>query len=594
MKSIYLIKPYLIEKRWLIFIGFLCLIGVDVLQLFLPRIIKWTIDDLTGFRISLKGLSLYALYIIGIAVMIGIFRGGWYRCFMSTSRRIEEGLRNRLFEHIQTLSASYFEKVKSGDLMAHATNDMLNIRLAVSMGMMTVIDTLLLGSAAIIFMAYINVKLTVIALLPMPVIIIVSRFFSKKMHRMYKSVQGTFSELTEVVREGLAGIRIIKAYNREAEALGKLNQKSEDYVDQGLKLAKVTGSFSPMIAFFSSLSLAIILYFGGHQTILGTITPGDFVAFSSYLGLLTWPMTAIGMVTNMVQRGKASLDRIQTILETQPEIHDLPHAKSIQDLNQHIVFERVSFHKESEKQIPILSEIHLKVEQGMILGIIGPPGAGKTSFLNLLPRFFDVSQGRILIDGTDIRDLKIRELRALISFMPQEPFLFAGTIRENIAFGLENNNGSQEMEIPDSEFIRAAKQAALYDTIKSFPNGFETLVGEKGVVLSGGQKQRVAFARALIRKRPILILDDPVSQVDTETAGEMIRTIRSMAGSRTIFIVSHRLSAVRFADHIITLRDGKILESGTHEQLIQQDTYYARTFRLQEIEEELKAFEVPN
>lgn len=582
MKSFYLIKPYLFEKRFFIFLGLVCLITVDFLQLFIPRIIKWAVDDLTAFRIDIINLLTYALYIVGIAVLIGVFRYFWRRCLIGTSRRVEEGLRNKLFNHIQTLSASYFDTVKTGDLMAHATNDIQHIRMATGMGMVALTDAIVLGTAAIGFMAYINVKLTVYVLIPMPMIVLGTRFFSKKMHRLYGEVQGAFSELTEAVRERFAGIRIIKAYNRQLEAASRIEDVSRDYIEKNLSLVRITGSFFPMMVFFSNLSLAIILFLGGRQTITFTITPGDFVAFISYLGLLTWPMMAIGWVTNLIQRGKASLDRIDKIIQTLPEIHDRPGKVIFKPVKESVIFENVSFSYTND--VPeynvswVLDHIDIELDYGKILGIVGPPGSGKSTLLHLIPRVFDVSQGRIMLDGVDIRQLNLRELRSRISFMPQEPFLFAGTIHDNITFG--------NTEINDRELIRAAEAASIYETITSFPDGFETIVGEKGIVLSGGQKQRVALARALLKDSSIMILDDPISQVDMETGDGIIKTLRSMAGHKTIIIVSHRLSAVRFADQIIALEKGRIVESGNHETLMAQDKYYAKTFRLQEIEEE--------
>lgn len=586
MKSVNLIKPYLAENRLYIAAGFVCLIGVDLLQLFLPRIIKQVIDDLTGFNTDLSGLSVYALYITGIAVMIGVFRHGWLRCFIGMSRRVEEGLRNQFFAHIQTLSASYFGKVKTGDLMAHATNDMQQIRLATGMGMVMIIDTAFLGTAAVAFMAYINVRLTLYALIPMPLIVLTSRFFGRKIHHISGEVQASFSNLTEIARERFAGIRIIKAYNREPDSLAAFTTGSEAYVSENLKLARISGSFSPMISFLSNLSLAVILYVGGTQSLVSDITPGEFVAFSSYLGLLTWPMTSIGNVTNTIQRGKASLDRIHAILEISPEIADKPDASPLHTLKEPVVFENVSFFYPSEASqvsaIPALSEIRITIEPGMTLGIIGPPGSGKTTLLSLIPRFYDVSQGHILIGSRDIRELRLHDLRSLISFMPQEPFLFAGTVRENITFSNDRSD--------DSELVNAVESADIYETIRSFPEGFETVVGEKGVILSGGQKQRIALARALMRNSPVLLLDDPVSQVDAETGNHIIRTLRDIARTRTVVIVSHRISAVEFADRIITLKQGRITESGSPAQLMQGETYYAKTFRIQKIEEELNAF----
>ena len=582
MKSIYLIKPYLEERRLVIIIGLVCLITVDFLQLFIPRVIKWAIDDLTGYRIDIPSLLIYAFYIVGISVLIGIFRYIWRRCLLGTSRRVEEGLRNKLFAHIQTLSASYFVKTKTGDLMAHATNDIQHIRMATGMGMVALTDAVVLGTAAIGFMAYINVKLTLFVLIPMPMIVFGARFFSKKMHRSYGEVQGSFSDLTEIVRERFAGIRIIKAYNRQQEAASKLESVSKTYVEKNMALVRITGSFFPMMVFFSNISLAIVLFLGGRQTITFTITPGDFVAFISYLGLLTWPMMATGWVTNLIQRGKASLDRIDKIIQTHPEVDDMPEPGLLEHVKGSIAFESVSFsytpHIHTSGNTPVLDSINLKIKQGHMLGIVGPPGSGKSTLLSLIPRIFEAVKGRITLDGTDIHKIQIRNLRSMISYMPQEPFLFAGTIRENITF---DNTNTREPEL-----IQATQGACLYDAVNAFPDGFKTVVGEKGVILSGGQKQRVALARALLKGSPIMILDDPISQVDIKTGKTIINTIRSMAGEKTIIIVSHRLSAVRFADQIITLDRGRIIESGTHSELMATDGYYAKTYRLQEIEEE--------
>ncbi len=582
MKPTNLIKPYLLENRSRILLGLLCLIAVDLLQLFIPRVIKWAVDDLTSFHADLLTLFFYALYIVGIAIMIGIFRYVWRRCLLGTARRVEEGLRNMLFAHIQTLSSSYFDKVKTGDLMAHATNDIQHIRMATGMGMVALTDSIVLGTAAIGFMAYINIKLTVFVLIPMPMIVLGARFFSKRMHRLYGEVQGSFADLTEVVRERFAGIRIIKAYNMQEGAATSLETASKEYIDKNLSLIRITGSFFPMMVLFSNLSLAIVLFLGGRQTIDFTITPGDFVAFISYLGLITWPMMAIGWVTNLIQRGKASLDRISKIMQTRPEIEDIPEAVTIKHVKGSVVFENVTFSYgpglHESGALTVLHGIDIKVDQGKILGIVGPPGSGKSTLLSLIPRVFDVSQGCILLDGIDIRDFQVRNLRSKISFIPQEPFLFDGTIRENITFG--------NKRIKDPEFIKAAEEACIYDTIISFSDGFETIVGEKGVILSGGQKQRIALARALLQDTSIIILDDPVSQVDLETGNAIINSIRSMAGQRTIIIVSHRLSAVRYANQIIVLENGRIIESGAHAELLANDKYYAKAFRLQEIEEE--------
>ena len=584
MNASNLIKPYFIENRTKIMIGLLSLIIVDLLQLFIPRIIKRVVDDLTAFKLDGWQLFSYALIMIGIAVFIGIFRYIWRRCLLGTARRIEEGLRNRLFGHLQCLSAAYFDGAKTGDLMAHATNDIQQIRMATGMGMVALNDAIVLGLAAIGFMAYINVTLTAFVLIPMPLIVVSTRFFSKKMHRRYQAVQAAFSDLTEVIRERFAGIRIIKAHHRKKEEAALVEAASRTYIDKNIRLVKIIGSFFPMMLLFSNLSLTIVLYLGGRKTIMQDITPGDFVAFISYLGLLTWPMMALGWVTNLIQRGRASLDRINQILQTVPEIRDAENAVSIEDVQGRIVFENVSFRYGTgpdPKGIATLSQIELDIEPGAVLGVVGPPGCGKSTLLRLIPRLYDIHQGRILIDGHDIRTLKIQNLRSHISFIPQEPFLFAGTIRENITF--------DDQQIPENRLEKAVGDAALYDTIQSFPDGLETVVGEKGVILSGGQKQRIALARCLLRDNAILMLDDPISQVDLETGTTIIDTIRKMAGRKTIIIVSHRLSAVSYADRIITLDLGRITECGSHRQLMESNKYYAKTYHLQEIEEDLNA-----
>ncbi|UCH22213.1 MAG: ABC transporter ATP-binding protein [Deltaproteobacteria bacterium] len=579
-----LIKPYFIENRLLICIGLISLIIVDVLQLFIPRVIKRAVDDLTTFQVDLTALFIYALYIAGIGLMIGGFRYIWRHCLLGTSRRVEEGMRNVLFAHIQILSASYFDKAKTGDLMAHATNDIQQVRMATGMGMVALNDAIVLGAAAIGFMAYINIKLTLFVLFPMPVIVLGTKFFSKKMHRRYQEVQAAFSDLTEIVRERFTGIRLIKAYNWEKEETGRVEEISRRYINKNIRLVKITGTFFPMMLLFTNLSLAIVIYLGGRQTIGLVITPGDFVAFISYLGLLTWPMMALGWVTNLIQRGRASLDRLNNILQTQPEIIDSPGAHSLERAKGEIVFDNIAFsygQSRGSTSMPVLSDINLQLAPGNIMGIVGPPGSGKTTLLSLIPRLYDVTGGRILLDGTDVRRLQLSNLRSQISFLSQEPFLFAGTIRQNITLG--------NQRITESELIRAAADASVYDTIQAFPQKFDTIVGEKGVILSGGQKQRIALARALLMSTPILILDDPISQVDLETGSVIIDTIRCMAGSKTIIIVSHRLSAVRFADTIITLKDGRIVEFGNHEELLALDDYYAKTFRLQEIVEDVNA-----
>lgn len=576
MSPLAIIKPYFAENRFKIFIGLLSLIVVDGLQLLVPRVIKWVVDDLTALHVPAGRLVFYAGAVAGIAVLMGVFRYVWRRCLLGTSRRVEEGLRNRLFSHLQTLSAAYFDRARTGDLMAHATNDIQQVRMAAGMGLVALNDAVVMGAAAIGFMAYINPALTGLVLIPMPLIAVSARFFSRKMHRRYQAVQASFSDLTEVIRERVAGIRLVKAHNRQAAETARVQAASTAYLGENLRLVRITGAFFPLMLLLTNLSMALVLFFGGRQVIRFVITPGDLVAFISYLALLTWPMMALGWVTNLIQRGRASLDRVNAILETRPAIEDAADARSLAMPRGDIVFEAVGF-TYPHTDAPALAGVDLPIEAGSVLGIVGPPGSGKTTLLSLIPRLYDPTAGCIRVDGCDVRRLRIETLRAAVACIPQEPFLFAGTIRENITFGDPN--------VSEPRLIEAARGAALLDTVQGFAQGFDTVVGEKGVMLSGGQKQRVALARCLLAEAPILLLDDPISQVDFETGEAITRTLRSLAGRRTILIVSHRLSALAFADRIVVLERGRLTAAGRHAQLMDASDYYARTYRLQQIEE---------
>ncbi len=573
--------PYFKEGAISIALGLLSLIIVDILQLLIPRVIKRAVDELTTLKISLGTLLIYALTIAGIAIMMGVFRYIWRRFLLGTSRRIEEGIRNQLFSHLQTLSASYYDRTSTGDLMAHATNDLQQVRMATGMGMVAVNDTIFLGLATIGFMAYINVQLTLYVLIPMPCIVVGTLIFTRKMHRKYQEVQGKFSELTEVVRERFAGIRLIKAYNLQNHEWNQVNRFSRSYANDNLELAKIVGLFFPMMVFFTNLSMAAVLFFGGKQTILHTITPGDFAAFISYLGLLTWPMMAMGWVINLIQRGKASLDRIRKILETKSGISSPKDPVPVPSGPARIGLEQVSFAHPSTG-IVVLKDISLDLEPGTLTGLIGPPGSGKTTLLNLIPRLYDPSQGRITLKGRDISYLDLNELRSYIAYVPQEPFLFSGTIRDNITFG--------SPFFPEKDIEQATEKAALDLNGEEFPLGLETQVGEKGIILSGGQKQRIALARAFVHDKPVLLCDDPVSQVDTQTGERIMSSLSTFAKDKTCLIVSHRLAALRTAQSIFVLKQGQIIERGSHEELLTSSNYYASTYRLQQIEEKIDDF----
>lgn len=576
MKSYRLVKPYFLERKTWILVGLFSLVIVDILQLFIPRVIKWAVDDLTIGTVDTARLGRYALYVVGIAVAMGVFRFVWRRCLIGASRRVEEGLRNRLFVHIQSLSAGYFDETKTGDLMARGTNDIQHVRMAVGMGMVALTDAVVLTVAAMGFMLYIDVRLTLLALLPMPVIVVLARVMTKKMHRLYKEVQASFSDLTETVRERFAGIRVVKAYNREAAELGKLSDICREYLDKNLRLVRVTGSLFPAMTFMTNLSLVVVLFFGGGLAIGLKITPGDFVAFVSYLGLMTWPMMAMGWVVNLIQRGRASLDRIEEILETPPQIKSPTHAISMGRMEGRLAFEKVGFRYRPES-VPVLSEISFSLGTGQRLGIVGPTASGKTTLCHLIPRLLDATAGAVRVDDSDVRRISLKQLRSNMAVVPQDAFLFSGSVRENLAFG--------KRDATPEEMAAATKAAHLYDTVMKFPHGFDTLIGEKGVTLSGGQKQRLALARALLLSVPVLVLDDPLSQVDVETAAAILGHVNEQWRDRTTVLVSHRISQVKDADLILVLENGRMSDLGTHEQLVSRKGFYQETYRWQEIEE---------
>ncbi|MBF0210170.1 MAG: ABC transporter ATP-binding protein [Desulfamplus sp.] len=589
MKNYHLLKPYIFECRFHIVAGFLSLFIVDMLQLFVPRIIKWAIDSITIKSEPLtsaaldkleSGLFNYAFYIVGSAALISIFRFCWRYLIMGAAKRTEEGIREELFNHIQTLPATFFDKHTAGDIMAHATNDMANIRMALGMGLVGLTDTIVLGSTAILFMVYINLELTILALLPMPFIALFTKIFSKKLFDAYIDVQSGFSDLMESTRERFAGIRIIKAFNRQPLELATMQRESESFVKKNIYLVRIRGFIFPMVIFLTQISLAVIIGVGGRKVITSQISTGDFVAFISYLGLLTWPVMAIGWVTNMIQRGTASLDRINAILKIQgkSEIINPDDSKKEIDIKGEIEFSRVSFSYSGS--VDTLLDVSFKVKKGEMLGIAGTPGSGKSTLINLIPRIYDIDQGSIKVDGIDIKDISIQTLRRAISFVPQEPFLFSGTIKDNIMFG--------DVDADLEKIAKALEMAQLTDTIASFPKDIDTIIGEKGVMLSGGQKQRIAIARAFLKVSPILILDDPISQVDMQTASKIIKIVESLAGKVTVLVASHRFSIFKRADHIIVLDKGRVVEKGTHGYLVDKNGYYSRAWQMQDSDDDLK------
>jgi len=580
MNSYRLLLPYFRSNLGGLIIGVAALLVVDLLQLFIPRVIKRAVDDLTHFQATGSRLVAYAGIVMALAVAIAAFRFVWRRYLFGHSRQIEEGLRNRLFAHLQTLSYSYFDRASTGDLMAHATNDIQAVQLAAGMGLVALTDTIVLGTAAVGFMLYINPLLTLVALLPMPFIALFTRIFSRLLHERFQEVQAAFARLTERARENLAGIRAVKVYTQEASERERFDRSGREYVDENLRMAKISGLFSPMSLLLANVSMALILLVGGRLTILNTISAGDFVAFNSYLLLLTWPMMALGWMINLFQRGAASLGRIERILDIAPQVADGPVAERNGPLRGLIECRGITFAYPGSSW-PALRDIRLRIEPGQFAGIVGRTGAGKSSLLRLIPRLYELPDGQLYLDGKELHRWPLFLLRGAIAMVPQEPFIFADTVQANLCFG--------RPDVGEDEMIKAAHTAQLLKEILALPRQFDTLLGERGVSLSGGQKQRLTLARALLLDRPLLILDDCLSSVDVETEVAILANLKQYLRGRTTIMVSQRLEAIRNADIIFVLEDGRLKESGSHEGLLALDGVYASLYRRQQLEEELKA-----
>jgi len=583
MKAFRTLLPYVKKNIWFIIGGLTSLLIVDVLQLFIPRIIKWVVDDLTQGKANSEILLSYGLKIIGLAVLMIIFRFFWRYLILGTAYRMEKILRLRLFSHLQTLPLKFLNQFSTGDIMAHATNDLNAIRMALGMALVALVDGVLLSLMAIGFMVHINLNLTLYALIPGPFLVILTNRVGKRVHDRFLKVQESFSFLTEKVRESFAGIRIIKAYVQEEDRLKKFSAVSSEFVQNNIDLIRIWSFFFPLVLGLINLSLAIVLILGGKKTILLTITPGDFVAFMSYLGILTWPLIALGWVINLLEQGAASMKRVNTLLETAAEPSCYPPLADINRLAGKIEFKNLSFSYDGGPLV--LKNINLTINPGERVAIVGRIGSGKTTLLNLLLRLYEVKEGGIFLDEIDSKTIPLEKLRVNIGYVPQDTFLFSDTIRENITYG--SPQGSTET------MVAVSKAAEIFDEVMSFSHQFETMVGEKGVILSGGQKQRIAIARALLMDAPILIFDNALSSVDTETEERIMTNLKPLISQRTTFIVTHRVSSIKDADCIYVLDEGSIKEQGDHDDLMARGGIYAEMFRRQLIERELETTQEP-
>ncbi len=573
------LKQYFVQNRWPIALGLMCLLIVDFLQLLIPLVIKKAIDILTMKTATAQILIQQGMIILGLALLIAIFRYVWRYFLLGHSRKVEESLRNRIYGHLQTLSLSFYHKTKTGDLMARAINDINAIRMATGMGLVALTDGIVLGIAAIGFMLSINVRLTLFALIPAPIIIVLTRILTRRMSAGFENAQKTFADLTERAREVFAGIRVIKAYNRESWAHQNIEEEGQRYISVNMGLAKTLAFFFPMMVIFTNIGLAIVIWLGGRLTILGNITTGDFVAFISYLNLLTWPMMAMGWVTNLVQRGSASMRRINGILDELPEISDSAQSIHIPQIRGKIEIKGLSFTHPGQS-FYALKDIHLKIEAGDTIAVVGRVGAGKTTLLQTITRLLDAPAGTIFVDGWNVRQILLQTLRKNIGFVTQEVFIFSDTIRNNVLFGRTG--------VSQDHLETVLRAADIFEDIKNLEKGLDTFLGERGITLSGGQRQRLTIARALILDPPILILDDALSMVDTRTEERILNQVLSLRQNKTNLIVSHRISTISRAERIAVLERGELVELGTHKELLERGNIYATLYEKQVIAEELE------
>ena len=559
------------HKRALAF-GFLALVFVDVLQLAVPKLVQYAIDSLARGSASASDLWLLGAGVVVIAVAIGFGRFGWRYFILGASHKIARDLRQDLYEHLQTLSPEYYDRNRVGDIMAHASNDIQAVRMATGIAALASFDALFLGSAAIAVMCSMNLTLTLLTLIPLPVLTVVMIRFGSVVHRRFTAVQAAFSGLTEKAQESFSGIRVVKAYGGSELEERSFSQHAGRCVEENIKLARIWSLFGPFISGLALVSAAILLGAGGRMVVLGRVSLGTFVAFSGYLNLLIWPLMAVGWVINLLQRGSASMNRLQKLFSAAPAVRDGPLAPPLEP---RIEVRNLTFAYPGFKE-PALKDLSFAVRPGSTVGIVGATGSGKTTLVELLMRLYDPPPGSVFLGETDIRKLKLSALRSLFGYVPQEPFLFSMSVAENIAFGVDR--------LGREEIHELARKVEIHEEVLTFPEGYDTRVGERGVTLSGGQRQRIALARALARNPKILVLDDALSSCDAETERAILRRLKEDSGNRTTILIAHRISTVKEAEMILVLERGRPADSGTHEELLSRDGFYAELFRLQQLE----------
>ncbi len=579
MKRFEHLRDFLSRHKWRYIAGVFFLVLVDALQLIIPRLLGNITDSLRADTLTSEGLRNFVFVIIGIAGAIAAGRFLWRICIIGTARMLDFHLRNKLFAHLERLPARYFNEHKTGDLMAHATNDIPAIRQTFGQGFILLTDAVFMTTATLIILfKTAPLRLAIMSLLPFPFLALGTMFFSRLINARFRAVHEAFSALTDRAQESISGIRVMKAFVQEKAEVGRFMRVAQRSVDENVRLIRVWGIMGPMSGLASTLAFVFVLRYGSAMIIYQEISLGDFVAFTSYLAMLVWPMIAVGWVINVVQRGYAALDRINKILNEAPEVADEPGAVDLPSVAGKIEFRNVTFSYSPELP-PALSNVSFTVDAGKTLAIVGRTGSGKSTIVSLLTRLYNPPPGSVFIDGHDIRQVTLKSLRDQLGVVPQEAFLFSTTIGKNIAFASD--------DYPEERIEHFAQVAQVHKDISEFPEGFDTMVGERGVTLSGGQKQRVCIARSLIKEPKALVLDDCLSAVDTHTEERILRGLREYMHSRTSIIISHRISTVKDADEIIVLDDGATVEHGSHDALVASGGLYHELYEKQLLEEEL-------